>query len=131
MKNSLVDYWDALERLKRGKPEHTPRNARITNDSVSLEAGRGKGSIKKSRDGFATLILAIDEAAAAQAAVENIDQIRLDKAKASATNYRAEWEAAISRELSLVHEVFSLKKQLAVLTGSNVLPLRPHIQKRD
>lgn len=131
MTNSLIDYWDALERLKRNKPERTARGAKITNDTVSLEAGRGKGSIKKSRDGFSALILAIDEAAATQAAAENVDQVKLDKAKASATNYRAEWEAAVSRELSLVHEVYSLKKQLAALTGGNVLPLRPQAAKRE
>jgi len=125
MSSSTIDYWDALERLKCNRPQRISPGAKITNDAVSLEAGRGKGSIKKSRAVFASLIKAIDEAAAAQADVENIDQVRLDKAKVSATNYRKEWEAAVSREVSLVLEVFSLKKQLADLTGSNVFPLRP------
>lgn len=125
MTNSTIDYWDALERLKCNRPQRISPKAKITNDAVSLEAGRGKGSIKKSRAGFASLIRAIDEAAAAQADVENIDQVRLDKAKTSATNYRKDWEAAVSRELSLVLEVFALKKQLADLTGANVFPIRP------
>lgn len=45
----LAEYFAALERLKAGKPRIVPKGSRITNDAISLEAGRGKGSIKKSR----------------------------------------------------------------------------------
>jgi hypothetical protein len=49
-------YFAALERLKaRGEP--------ISNDAVALEAGSGRGSIKKSRPAYAELIAAIDAAA--------------------------------------------------------------------
>ncbi len=47
MADILQDYFDALERLKTGKPVNVPKGTKITNDSVSLEAGRKKGTIKK------------------------------------------------------------------------------------
>lgn len=65
--NPLDDYFAALERLKKGTSKKVPKGTRITNDAVALEAGRGKGSIKKSRLVFADLIAAIEEAARAQA----------------------------------------------------------------
>ncbi|SPD37126.1 conserved protein of unknown function (plasmid) [Cupriavidus taiwanensis] len=64
MSSALTDYFLALERLKKGQPQVVPKGTKITNDAVSLEAGRGKGTIKKSRAIFADLIKAIEEAAA-------------------------------------------------------------------
>lgn len=122
--NSLEEYFEALARLVANKPERIAPGTRITNDAVAQEAGRGKGSIKKSRPVFADLIAAIDAAATAQATAANPDKDKLAAAKAAAEDYRQKWEAALARELSLVQELFELKQQLAKLTGGNVLPLR-------
>jgi len=130
MNSSLNEYWQALERLKQGKSQRVPRGTRISNDSVSLEAGRGKGSIKKSREGFALLIAAVDEAAAAQARSVNPERVQLEKVKTTAANFRQELDAARGREVALIVEVYALKKQLASLTGGNVLPIRPEAGKR-
>jgi hypothetical protein len=67
MTDILKDYFEALERLKREKPVNVPKGTKITNDSVSLEAGRKKGTIKRSRPIFSELIEAIDAAAKAEA----------------------------------------------------------------
>lgn len=130
MTQLLADYFDALSRLKTGRPIHVPKGTKITNDAVSLEAGRGKGSIKKSRPVFADLIQAIDAAAAEQSKGSNQQKERLDKAKLSADQYRLELEAALAREVSLLYELYEVKKQLAQLTGANALPLRPGQIKR-
>lgn len=119
----LDEYFAALERLKAGKPRIVLKGSRITNDAVSLEAGRGKGSIKKSRGVFADLIAEIDRAAAAQAKPENDQRNRLAKARAEADDYRRQLEAALGRELSLVKELYETRKRLAALTGDKVLPL--------
>lgn len=119
----LAEYFAALERLKAGKPRIVPKGSRITNDAVSLEAGRGKGSIKKSRGVFADLIAEIDRAAAEQAKPENDQRNRLAKARAEADDYRRQLEAALGRELSLVKELYETRKRLAALTGDKVLPL--------
>ncbi|MBS1131994.1 MAG: hypothetical protein H6R16_2996 [Proteobacteria bacterium] len=121
----LDDYFEALLRLKSGKSLRVPKNTKITNDAVALEAGRGKGSIKKSRPIFADLIQAIDAAATEQRKGEGLQKERLDKAKKSANYYRCELEAALAREISLLYELYQMKKELARLTGANVLPLRP------
>ena len=120
----VVDYFSALERLVAGKPTRVPKDTRITNDAVALEAGRGKGSIKKSRPVFEKLIEAIEQAAAQQAAGLNPDKERLDKAKTTAADYRQQLEAALAREVSLLKEVYELRKQLAQLTNGRVLPIR-------
>ena len=131
MNEPLIDYWEALERLRVNKPRNVPINTRITKDSVSLEAARGKGSIKKSRPTFSTLINEIEIAAIAQVQFENIEQVRLKKVKETARNYRLELEAALEREISLILELYSLKKQLSAITGQNVLPIRPQAGKRQ
>jgi hypothetical protein len=120
----LDDYFAALERLKKGTSIIVSKGTKITNDAVALEAGRGKGSIKKSRPVFADLIAAIDEAAKTQASPVRDNQERLVKAKALAEDYRLKWEAALARELCLLRELAEVKKKLAQLTGSKILPIR-------
>lgn len=121
---ALNEYFEALERIKDGRPSRIPKGTKITNDAVSQEAGRGKGSIKRSRAIFSDLIQAIDEAAAEQAKGINKQKFQLDKAKNSAEQCRRDLEAALARELSLLVEVYELKKRLAQLTGEQVLPIR-------
>jgi len=121
---TVVEYFNALERLVAGKPTRVPKGTKITNDAVALEAGRGKGSIKKSRPVFASLIEAIDQAAAKQATGANQDKERLDKAKTSAADYRQQLEAALAREVSLLKELYEVRKQLALLTIEKLLPIR-------
>lgn len=125
MTQPLVDYFEALDRLKAGRPLNVSSSTKITNDAVALEAGRGKGSIKKSRPIFANLIQAINDAATEQSKVSNQQKEKLIKAKNSADQYRLELEAALAREVSLLYELYEVKKQLAQLTGKNILPLRP------
>lgn len=120
----LDDYFSALERLKKGATSIVPKGTRITNDAVALEAGRGKGSIKKSRPVFAELIAAIDEAARVQALPEVARKEQLTKAKNQSNDYRAKWEAALARELCLLRELAEMKVRLAKLTGEKVLPFR-------
>jgi hypothetical protein len=125
MSQSMADYFDALGRLIDGKPRVVAKGTKITNDAVALEAGRGKGSIKKSRPIFADLIVAIDNAAETQAKASNPEKDRIEKLKDSVADYRGKWEAAVAREVCLLQEVYQLKQQLRKLTGANVLPIRP------
>lgn len=124
MADILKDYFDALERLKNGRPDNVPKGTKINNDSVSLEAGRKKGTIKRSRPIFGPLIAAIE-----LAAKENSDPIdeakeRLIKAKAEATRYRKRWEESLCREVSLFKQLWDEReawaKKEAALTGHKV-----------
>lgn len=128
MPDILKDYFDALERLKRSKPINVPKGTKITNDSVSLEAGRKKGTIKKSRPVFSELIDAINHAANAEVGPQDMMQARLDNAKAEAEKYRNLWEEALAREISLVKELWDAReawaKERNTMASGKVTPIR-------
>jgi hypothetical protein len=102
-KSQVGKYFEALERLRA-------RGASINNDTVALEAGSGRGSIKKSRAGYAELIAAIDQAAKEQvegrAASDPLPGRRSD-----IEGLRARLDAALEREVNLLHEVLTLREQ--------------------
>ena len=104
-----------------------PKGARITNDSVSLEAGRKKGTIKKSRPIFAELIKAIDAAKEEESNPEDEMRARLEAARAEVTRYRTLWEGALAREVSLVKQLWDEReawaKERAALIGGKVTPI--------
>lgn len=124
MSNVLSEYFEALERLIKGRPVNVSKGSKITNDNVSMEAGRKKGTIKKSRPVFKELIDAIDAAAAGLAHPLDSTKAALEAAKADAARYRTLWEEAMSREVSLVKQLWEEQKQWAkekaALTGEKV-----------
>lgn len=128
MTNSFSDYYEALERLKKDMPIRVPKGTKITNDAVSLEAGRGKGSIKRSRPIFSDLIVAIQLASEQQISVININENIVHKLKSDLDQCRKELEAALAREVSLLYELYELKKEINILTGAKVIPIR---RKKD
>ncbi|MGT2509741.1 hypothetical protein [Cupriavidus basilensis] len=118
MNSTLDHYFEALSRLKA-------RGAKINNDAVALEAGRKKGSIKKGRPQFAKLISEIESAANASSNDFKSDLgERLEEAKKHRKDLQTQLDAALLRELSLLREVFQLKKELVSLRGGNVIPIR-------
>lgn len=120
----MNEYFEALDRLKKGRPLVVAKETKITNDAVSLEAGRKKGSIKKSRPQFAELIAAIDAAAAEQDRPQRDQEERIAKVRQSAEDLQAQLDAALAREQSLVLELFDLRKEMAKLTGAKLYPIR-------
>lgn len=123
MSEALIEYFEALERLKVNKPICIDIGTKISNDSVALEAGRSKGAIKKSRLIFADLIVAIDSAAKEQN-ITPLDQRKLLKIQEELKTVREDLEKALGREISLLYENYQLKKQLNALNGSNIIPIR-------
>jgi polyhydroxyalkanoate synthesis regulator phasin len=111
------DYYDALERLKTNKPEILSKGFyKINQDTVALEAGRKRGSIKPSRIQFEDLI---DEILKVGDVYNNKDLDKLNKAKALAARYKSERDnfqsdyfAALNREMMLVRRVNDLEKQV-------------------
>ncbi len=113
----MTDYYAGLERLKKRK------GARINNDTVAIEAGRKKGSIKKSRPQFTELIEAIDaaNAVAERPKLELVE--RLNRAKGDVKDLQTQLDESLARELALLRHVFSLRKELTALRGGSILPL--------
>lgn len=125
MDDALQVYWDALERLKRGKPINVMPGGRITNDQVSLEAGRGRGSIKKSRPVFAKLISAIEEASKAKNKPSAETQEKYLRKRAEAENYKAQYKKSIAREISMLKQIYELKQEIDKLRSDKIKSL-PH-----
>jgi hypothetical protein len=117
MTNEMLEpYYQALARLKAGKPQMVAKGTKITNDAVSLEAGRKKGSIKKSRPAFAGLIADIDLAMAEQGLPQQMHMQIVDKTKKRARDLQAELDSALGREHSLLLELYETRKELNRLT---------------
>jgi len=121
---AIKAYDDALDRLKAGKPLRVPKGTRICNDAVSLEAGRGKGSIKKSRPGYAQLVERIEAAARKQAEPQQHAANREVRNSERIKDLEAKLDAALARELSLVYELFEVKKTIEKLNGEKIIPIR-------
>ncbi|MEO3711503.1 hypothetical protein [Roseateles flavus] len=119
MSSDLQDYFDALERLKE-------RGEKINNDSVSREAGRKPGSIKKSRPEFDFLRSEIKKAAGKSS--PSGDETKRKDALAELREKLAVAEAKIisgySREISLLRQIRKLRVELVALKGGSVVPLR-------
>lgn len=114
--SGLNDYYAALELLKANKPTILPKGSAINNDSVAMEAGRKRGSIKKSR--HAALVQAIEQAAqqAGQNLLSPTQQIEQAKSKTKAvkTDYeqlKEDYEKLLEKMNSLLLENFELKQK--------------------
>lgn len=114
--SALNDYYAALERLRVNKPIILPKGSAINNDTVAMEAGRKRGSIKKSR--HAALIEAIEQAA--QAAGQNVlsptQQVEHAKSKTKAVKsdyeqLKEDYEKLLEKFNSLLLENFELKQK--------------------
>ena len=118
--SALNEYYAALERLKANKPTSLAKGSAINNDTVALEAGRKRGSIKKSR--HAALIEAIE--LAVQKAEKNVlsptQQIEQAKnrTKFVKSNYeqlQEDYEILLGKCNSLLTENFELRQKIGNL----------------
>lgn len=96
-------YYAALQRLvERGAP--------ISNDAVALEAGSGRGSIKRSRPAYAQLIAAIDAASKEQTGAKVVaDPVPRLRQEIELLIRRL--DGALEREMCLLQEVYTLREE--------------------
>ena len=116
MMSALNDYNAALERLKANKPNVVTKGSAINNDTVALEAGRKRGSIKKSR--HAELIKKIMLAAQELGQNEPSPPEQIEKSKCRTksvkTDYeqlKEDYERLLEKCNSLLLENFELKQK--------------------
>ncbi len=114
--SALNEYYAALERLKVNKPTIITKGSAINNDTVALEAGRKRGSIKKSR--HAALVQAIELAAQqeGQNVLSPTQQIEKAKSKTKAVRsdheqLQDDYEKLLEKCNSLLLENFELKQK--------------------
>lgn len=115
MNKTLQEYFDALQRLIDNKPINVPKGLKINNDTVAMEAGRKRGTIKKSREVFAELIEAIDAVNKEESGPKEQFEATIEKYKASTKKYRELYEQALNRELMLIERLNELEKANASL----------------
>jgi len=127
MSDKIDEYFQALARLQQGKPLRVTSGTKINNDTVSLEAGRKKGTIKKSRPIFHDLIAAIREAEETKSRPVDAQKEKLVAVKAEVIRYRTLWEEALKREVCLVKQLWEERREWAsekaALTGEKVTPI--------
>ncbi|WP_066402703.1 hypothetical protein [Aliarcobacter cryaerophilus] len=110
---SMIDeYYKALDRLIQNKPINVPIGTKINNDTVALEAGRKRGSIKKSREIFLDLIDKIDKVSKEKTFLEKEQKLKIEKLKNKANDYRILYEEVLNRELMLIERVKFLESEL-------------------
>ncbi len=111
MKSITIDeYFEALERIKNNTPIRVSKGSKLTNDNVSLEAGRKKGTIKKSRPVFDELIEEINKAKSINDKQLNQSTESTNKYKLKYKEYRTFYEDALNRELMYLERLDNLEK---------------------
>ncbi len=109
---TLKEYYNALDRLIKNKPINVAVNSKINNDTVSLEAGRGRGSIKQGRDVFGELIDAINDAKSIKQKTKIIQETKIEKLKKSTNEYKEMYFEALNREIMYLERINELEKEL-------------------
>lgn len=102
-KVQVEKYYAALQRLvDRGMP--------ISNDAVAIEAGSGRGSIKRSRPAYTDLIAAIEAASREQTETKVVaDPLAALRHEVELLTRRL--DGALERELCLLQEVYTLREE--------------------
>ena len=108
----IDEYYKALDRLIQNKPINVPIGTKINNDTVALEAGRKRGSLKKSREIFLDLIDKIDKVSKEKGFPEKENNFKIEKLKNKANDYRILYEEVLNRELMLIERIKFLESEL-------------------
>jgi|APMI01.1.fsa_nt_gi hypothetical protein len=122
-KAQVGKYFEALERLKA-------RGAPINNDAVAIEAGSGRGSIKKSRPAYAGLIEAIDAAEKEQAAVKAASD-PIPRLRGDLEVLQSRLDEALEREANLLYEVMTLREEVRQLKQGRLVAVPKPLRSDD
>ena len=110
-KVQVDQYFAALDRLKA-------RGEQISNDAVALEAGKGRGSIKKSRPAHAELVVAIDKAMKEQQETKVVAD-PVPGLKSGIEELKRRLDHALDREVALLNELYDLRAKINQLSEEN------------
>ncbi|WP_248750652.1 hypothetical protein [Pseudomonas sp. MWU15-20650] len=120
----ILQYETALQRLVENKPNILPLGSKITINNVALEAGRGKGSIRKDRECFDELREKTKTAAAKQKKENSAKP-----SKGAEKLFKDLYHESLARELMLISQIDELNKDLSAL--SNVTNIATHKEKNS
>lgn len=109
MSRFINECMEALERLNQNKPLIIQKGSRINLDTVALEAGKNRSSIRKDR--YPELYAIIQEAEQNDLTPRQQDAVKIEKIKFERDRYKKLYEEAIGRELMLVDRLSELEKK--------------------
>ena len=118
---TLEEYYEALHRLINNNPVNVPKNSKINKDTVALEAGRKRGSIKKSREVFLELIEAIEKASAEKSKSTSQHMEQITKIKDKMNSFKHLYEDALNRELMYIERINELEKALKNISSNKII----------
>lgn len=114
---TVKEYFAALERLKQNKPERIEKGSEINKDTVALEAGRKRGSIRN-RPGFEGLIEAIATASLEPSTVPTKKRTQENpRQTAQIEMLKRDLDIARSRYMSLLYLNAEMAKAIRKLGG--------------
>ena len=114
---AVKEYFAALERLKQNKPERVEKGSEINKDTVALEAGRKRGSIRN-RPGFERLIEAIATASSEPRTVPTKKRTQENpRQTAQIEMLKRDLDIARSRYMSLLYLNAEMAKAIRKLGG--------------
>lgn len=117
---------EALNRLISNTPTRVPKDSKINNDTVALEAGLKRGAVKRSRPELAELLDDIKEAEAKRLGKEYskknskiVLQTETLKLKQQLKELQEKYDAQLSQINSLIFENHRLKRENQFLNEEN------------
>jgi len=110
MDKTHKEKWEALARLIKNDPKRIPKGSKINLDTVALQAGFQRGSIKRARQGNRELVHAIDNASQKQKSSHRKLQLRLDKHAANEAKYKNLYHNSLNIQLMLINRIHNLEK---------------------
>lgn len=114
---TVKEYFAALERLKQNQPDRIEKGSEINKDTVALEAGRKRGSIRN-RPGFEMLIEAIATASSEPRTVSAKKRTQENpRQTAQIEVLKRDLDIARSRYMSLLYLNAEMAKAIRKLGG--------------
>lgn len=105
------EYWDALDRIIKRQTIRIDSTSKISLDSVALEAGRKRGSIKKSRPSQQKLVAEIRKQAEFRQTGTNATARLLAKEKSISENYKRLYLRELNSKLMYKNQILKLSKK--------------------
>ena len=107
------------------KPERvSDQSYKINLDTVAIEAGRKRGSIKSGRQSFQLLISEIETAAVIYEAKKKNKSNDSEKYKKKYIELKKKYENCLNRETILIEKLFLLESKVNILKNKNIHKIR-------
>jgi len=123
--NKNQHYFEALTRLLNKKPEIiSDLSYKINLDTVAIEAGRKRGSIKSGRESFQLLISEVEKAAVIYEEKNKKKPSSPEKYRMKYTELKKKYDDCLNREAILIEKLFLLESKVKVLGNKNIHKIR-------